>query len=168
MRDFSLRLPYLIYLAIGSLFLGVLIAPIFRDVPDNPVPAAASQSMEMSQEMHTMREVEPENAPKLSMIISKDPMQGWNLVLQTQDFEFSPEEAGKDFVPNTGHAHLYINGMKTARIYSHYYHFPDLPPGQHTVTVSLSGNDHSYYMVNNARIETEAVIMQSDEPIMGN
>jgi hypothetical protein len=61
---------------------------------------------------------------------------------------------------NTGHGHLYVNGMKIARLYGSYFHIPDLPPGEHEISVSLSSNDHSYYTINGKRIAAQVTVKQ--------
>jgi len=163
MRDFSLRLPYLIYLSIGSLLVGVLVAPAFRDMPE-PEPASMSMMpMEMEIGMaHPMREVVSDTPPSLTMSVEKDSMDGWNVTLAPENFEFTPDQAGEDGVPNTGHAHLYIDGAKVARLYGVHYHLPDLPPGQYEVVVALSSNDHAYYAIDGDRIEARATITQGE------
>lgn len=162
MSDFSLRLPYLIYLSIGSMLFGALIAPVFRDGPATPVPDGPAMVMnaEMAEGMHATRELPAASAPALSIGVEKDPMEGWNLTLATENFTFTPESAGGAAVPNTGHAHLYLDGVKVARLYGPHFHIPDLPPGLHEIAVSLSSNDHAYYVVEGARIEARTVIMQ--------
>lgn len=164
MPDISLRFPYLIYLSIGSMLLGVLIAPAFRDMPQDPVADATMPMMiaHMSEAMHEIRDVPEDAAPKLAMTIAKDPMSGWNVTLVTENFTFAPTQVGSPAVDNTGHAHLYIGDQKIARIYGPHYHIPDLAPGQHDITVTLSSNDHAYYAVDGARIEARAVVMQAE------
>lgn len=159
MSDFSLRLPYLIYLSIGSILFGVLIAPVFRDVPE---PAATEMAdMAMSSEMdHGTRDVPASGAPSITMTVQKDPMYGWNITLEPVNFTFAPEQVNRQAEANTGHAHLYVDGTKMARLYAQHFHMPDLPPGQHEVVVALSANDHAYYTVGGTRIEARAVIMQ--------
>lgn len=165
MSDFSLRLPYLIYLSIGSLLLGVLVAPAFRDMP--PADAPVAQSAAAHDEMHGTIDVPPAGAPEIEMNIAKDPMGGWNITLRTANFNFTPEAVNQANEPNTGHAHLYVNGVKMARLYGPYFHMPDLAPGQHEVVVALSSNDHSFYMVEGVRIEARAAMMQPETPLSG-
>lgn len=163
MRDFSLRLPYLIYLSIGSLLIGVLVAPAFRDMPEPEQPPISMMLTEMQQGMiHPMREVASDNPPSLTMAVEKDSMDGWNITLAPQNFEFTPDQAGQNGVPNTGHAHLYIDGVKVARLYGVHHHMPDLPAGQYEVVVTLSSNDHAYYTLDGERIEARATITQGE------
>ena len=60
------------------------------------------------------------------LILTKDSMSGWNLFIQTSNFQFTPEKVNQRHQSGTGHAHLYINGQKYARVYSPYFHLPDL------------------------------------------
>ncbi|MEM6940797.1 MAG: hypothetical protein AAF943_02330 [Pseudomonadota bacterium] len=161
MSSFSLRLPYLIYLSIGSLLLGVLVAPAFRDIPEPSAPAMPMMAMQESM-VHPTRDVPAAGAPALTMTVSKDPMSGWNILLGPENFTFAPTEAGGAPTPNTGHAHLYVDELKVARIYGPHFHIPDLPPGEHTITVALSSNDHAYYTVAGNRIEARAVVLQEN------
>ena len=163
MRDFSLRLPYLIYLSIGSLLVGVLVAPAFRDMPEPDQPPTSMMSMAMEEGMvHPMREVTSDTPPSLTMAVEKDSMDGWNITLAPENFEFTPDQAGEDAVPNTGHAHLYIDGAKVARLYGVHYHVPDLAPGQYEFVVTLSSNDHAYFTLDGERIEARATITQGE------
>ncbi len=165
MSDISLRLPYLIYLSIGSLLLGVLVAPAFRDMPPEEAPVA--QGAAAHDAMHGSIEVSPVGAPEVAMDITKDPTGGWNITLRTGNFAFTPAAVNQAHTPNTGHAHLYVDGVKMARLYGPHFHMPDLAPGQHEVTVALSSNDHALYMVDGVRIEARAIVMQGDVPVSG-
>ena len=165
MSDFSIRLPYLIYLSIGSLLLGVLVAPAFRDMP--PAEVAATQVAVAQNHMHGSIDVSPIAAPRIAMDIVKDPTGGWNVTLHTKNFAFTPEAVNQAHTPNTGHAHLYVDGVKFARLYGSHFHMPDLAPGQHEITVALSSNDHSFYRVDGVRIQARAIVMQEDAPVPG-
>ena len=165
MSSFSLRLPYLIYLSIASMLIGVLRAPAFRDIPTEPTPQ--TQAMADHEMMHGELEVPAEGAPEIAMTVTKDAMAGWNLTLETANFVFAPASVNSANIANTGHAHLYVNGVKMARLYAPVFHIPDLPPGQHEITVSLSSNDHSFYVTNGTRIEARATVMQGPAPVSG-
>lgn len=164
MPDFCLRLPYLVYLSIGSMLFGALIAPVFRDLPNDRETEAPAQGMTMPMDKaaHITRDVPAAFAPAIELSVTEDPMTGWNVALVTRNFDFTPQSAGGPPVPNTGHAHLYVNGRKIARLYGSYYHIPDLPAGQHELTVTLSSNDHAYYAVDGVRIESRVVIVQGE------
>ncbi|MBQ1203928.1 MAG: hypothetical protein IIX61_09075, partial [Loktanella sp.] len=73
---------------------------------------------------------------------------------------FTPELVNSDNVDNTGHAHLYINDMKMARLYGPHFHIHELPEGEHEIAVTLSSNDHSYYFVDGNLIQARTTIVQ--------
>ncbi len=83
--------------------------------------------------------------PEFSMEILEDKYGGWNLHLTIENFVFSPEDCGNDHVDGYGHAHLYINDQKMARLYGPWFHIADLPPGKYEFKVVLTTNDHKEY-----------------------
>ena len=80
----------------------------------------------------------------------KDSMDGWNIQIIADNFTFSPTNAGKDHIPGEGHAHLYVNGKKQARLYGSWYHLSKklLKKGKNEVTISLHANSHEQLTVN--------------------
>lgn len=106
----------------------------------------------------------PENmpVPKLSMAVTKDPKTGWNVQLITENFEFAPEHSGQEHIFGEGHAHLYVDGEKIARMYGKWYHISSLEPGQREITAGLYTNDHRSYAVQGEPIS--ATIMVTVEP----
>ena len=97
--------------------------------------------------------------PTVAIKIAPDPIQGWNLELLTQNFKFAPEHASLEHYPGEGHAHLYIDGVKIARIYGLWYHIKEISPGQHVLTVTLTSNDHNAYTVNNQVISASTILL---------
>lgn len=94
--------------------------------------------------------------PTLNAVVSPDAMGGWNLRLDTRHFEFAPEEAGRPHRPGAGHAHVYVDGRKFARMYGRWLHIPALPPGDHTLRVTLNANDHRTYHSKEQPIQVES------------
>ena len=87
--------------------------------------------------------------PKIDGWIKQDSTGSWMLKLSTKNFTFEPEKLGSDEQGiNEGHAHLYINGDKKNRIYSHYFDMGTLKPGIYKVKVTLNTNNHRQLMVN--------------------
>jgi hypothetical protein len=156
MHKISLRFPYLIYFGIASILIGVIIAPLFRDLP---VQGAAAGMMDHDMP-HGMLEVPAVGAPQVAIAVEEDPMNGWNVTLTTGNFTFTPGSVNGENVDNTGHAHLYVDGVKIARLYGPHFHIPHLPPGEHEISVNLSSNDHSYYLVDGVRIAARTVVTQ--------
>ncbi len=91
-------------------------------------------------------------APTVTLHVSKDALSGWNLHVETTRFRFAPERVNQTDVAGEGHAHLYINGRKSARLYGPWYHLDALPAGTHRLTVELNGNSHAPLTVNGQQI----------------
>jgi len=81
--------------------------------------------------------------PAVTFSIQADPMEGWNIHIKTENFQFTPENSGHSAIPNEGHAHLFVDGYKIARVYGSWFHLKKLTPGAHNVRISLNANDHS-------------------------
>jgi hypothetical protein len=84
------------------------------------------------------------DAPTLDVEISEDSVGGWNLRIVTTNFTFTPEKVNRSGKAREGHAHLYVNGEKAARIYGPWFHIASLPQGTNEVTVILNTNDHRH------------------------
>jgi len=102
---------------------------------------------------------EGEPVPEVTVEIFPDPVSGWNLQIQTANWAFAPESVNATSTTTEGHAHLYVNGEKVTRIYSEWYHIPDLPPGEHVLTVGLNANGHEALMHNGEPIEASVKVM---------
>ncbi|MDE0104668.1 MAG: hypothetical protein OXN89_20015 [Bryobacterales bacterium] len=90
-----------------------------------------------------------EPVPFMRVHMHADLMDGFNLFLETRDFRFTPERVDTANVANEGHAHLYLNGQKVARMYSPWHHVPraSLRDGINRLEVEFSTNDHSTWAV---------------------
>lgn len=97
-------------------------------------------------------------APSLDIAVHKDPMAGWNLEVSTKNFRWAPQHASASDVVGEGHAHVYINGTKLARLYGNWMHIPDLPAGEVEVKVSLNANSHAMLMVAGAPVEASVMV----------
>jgi hypothetical protein len=97
-------------------------------------------------------------APRLSVIVMPDPMSGYNLHVTTENFSFSPQNASRDHVPGEGHAHVYVNSQKLARLYGHWMHLDALPVGEVTVDVTLNTNDHRPFAVDGTNIKSSVTL----------
>jgi hypothetical protein len=115
----------------------------------------------MEHEMqHGMLEISAVGAPQVAITVEEDSMNGWNVAVTTNNFTFTPEMVSGENVDNTGHAHLYVDGIKIARLYGPYFHIARLPAGDHEISVNLSSNDHSYYLVDGDPISARTTVTQ--------
>jgi len=101
-----------------------------------------------------------ESVPAVSMEVEKDAHSGWNIRLKPHNFQFTPENVNKDNQIGEGHAHLYVDDKKVARVYSAWFHLPDLPAGKHSIKITLNANDHSTLAVVDNPIENITIIEQ--------
>ncbi len=97
-------------------------------------------------------QLDPATAPTLALEVLVDPVAGHNLHVTTNGFTFAPHAAGHAHQAGQGHAHVYVNGVKLARLYGPWLHLDHLPSGEVEVTVSLTTNDHRPLAVNGAAI----------------
>ena len=89
-------------------------------------------------------------APSLAVDITKDTLGGWNLHIRASHFRFAPQNVNGPHRDGEGHAHVYVNGEKIARVYGPWFHIGSLPSGTNTVTVTLNANDHRALAVGDA------------------
>ena len=97
--------------------------------------------------------------PTITIDISEDPVEGWNLRVLTTDFRVVPENVSTAHIDGEGHMHIYIDGEKVSRLYGEWHHIGPLAPGEHEVRVELSANDHSAMAVDGDIIDATAVIV---------
>jgi len=97
-------------------------------------------------------------APGVELGVTPDPLSGWTLEATLTDFAFTPELAGQESRFGEGHAHLYVNGQKVARVYGKVFHLPELEPGLNRIRLTLNGNDHSPYLHDGEEIAAEITL----------
>lgn len=120
---------------------------------------------ETSEHMHAVLNVNAElPEPTLNHIVYPDKKDGYNIQILTQNFSFTPAKVNNDSVDNQGHAHLYINGEKIARLYSHWYHIPSsmLETGMNYISITLNANDHSEWAVDDVPISSTVRVVKSN------
>lgn len=83
---------------------------------------------------------------------------GQSIYVETTNFRFAPEHVGHSYVSGEGHAHLYVDGKKVARIYGSAYYLDtsNLAKGNHEVSVRLATNDHKILTQHGQVIEAVA------------
>lgn len=111
----------------------------------------ANHNMEMK---HDHIQVAPGRlTPNVKLEAIKDSMGGYNFRVLTNNFYFTPANAGKDPVQNTGHAHLFVNDKKIGRIYGEWFYLGDdkFQTGTNTVVVSLNANNHADWVTKDGK-----------------
>lgn len=80
--------------------------------------------------------------PAIAIDVTPDEVSGWNLYVDTANFNFTPSEVNGESSYDGGHGDLYINDKPVERIYGHWTHLPSLPPGKNEIRVTLNANSH--------------------------
>lgn len=83
---------------------------------------------------------------------------GWRVRIDAEEFTFSQDFVDLYHVPGMGHGHLYVSGMKIARLYTPEAYIGALPKGQHEVRVTLNTNDHRAYVVDGVPVTASVTI----------
>ena len=98
--------------------------------------------------------------PTLDVEVLPDAKSGFNLVIKTTNFTFTPLNVNQANNGNEGHAHIYINDVKY-RQYSPYFHLSNdlLQEGENEIRVTLNSNDHSELAINNSPIAVQIEVM---------
>ncbi len=97
--------------------------------------------------------------PAMTATIQKDPVGGWNLNLRTENFTYNAAAAGLENNQGEGHAHIYVNGAKLARIYGDWFHIGTLPSGHNMISVTLNANDHSLLTQDGVILEQKLIVI---------
>lgn len=97
--------------------------------------------MAMAGHMH--EPVASPTAMRVRAHVSRDAMAGHNLRVTTTGFRFTPGSVNAAPVAGTGHAHVYVDGVKLGRLYGRSMHLAGLKPGKHRIKVELNTNTHA-------------------------
>lgn len=108
-------------------------------------------------------EVDGENAPTVELVAKEDAKSGYNIKIVTSNFTFNPDGVNGDNASNEGHAHLYVDGEKISRVYSHDFHYNVNFEGTKEFKVSLNANDHSQYAIDGKPIEASVMVSHDSE-----
>ena len=93
--------------------------------------------------------------PTLDIDLQGDPRSGMNLLMTTEGFTFTPRDVNGAVTPGTGHGHLYINGTRHSRLYGNDLHLSGFDPGEYTVHVYFTANDHRIWTVEGTPLYVE-------------
>jgi hypothetical protein len=97
--------------------------------------------------------------PTISIEVTKDHKEGYNLFLDVANHTFKPQEASHEQKPGEGHAHLYIDGKKITRLYSTAYYLGNsFTKGDHVIQVALSTNNHRELQEHGQPIKATAIL----------
>ncbi len=113
-------------------------------------------SMEAGEHSHAMVDAEGSLAIGIDAVV--EAKGGVNVHIMTEGWTWTPENVNEEHVPDEGHAHIYVDGVKS-RVYGPYYHIPELEPGSHHIRVTLNANTHADMYVNGFPAEAVAMVV---------
>ena len=139
--------------------------------PGPGAPAMSQMQMQDAAAMPTMSHQHPLRpaadgapVPAVSHLVFPDVSGGYNVQILAQNFRFTPAAINTAAQQNEGHAHIYVNGVKYARVYSDWFHLPAeaLQPGMNEVRVTLNANDHSEWAVDGAAVAATVMVTRPE------
>ena len=134
------------------LLLLLLIAHGAVSQEDKLPESGKEDKVEVSADPHTrdhrqVTELSKEDTPVVVLQLIPLTGGGYNVRVQTLNFIWAPHRVDTQGVPGEGHAHLYLDGEKIARVYGEWYHLGSLPESAEALSVALYANDHSVFSV---------------------
>lgn len=107
---------------------------------------------------HMHAAIEAEEPIAVGIDVTIEDGGGVNVNIMTQGWVLAPENVNGDHIPGEGHAHIYVDGVKS-RVYTPYYHIPGLEAGSHHIRVTLNANNHADIHVNGFPVEAVATVV---------
>lgn len=96
-------------------------------------------------------------APDIALQIINDMGDARNLLIDATGFTFTPETVNEAPLQGTGHAHIYIDGVKVTRAYSPWMYLENAPSGA-VIRVTFNANDHSAWALDGQPIAAEITV----------
>jgi len=92
----------------------------------------------------------------------------YDLQLHARNFAFASDPAGSaPAVVGDGHAHLYVDGEKHARLFGLLYRLPALAPGVHELMVEFVDHQHAAYVVDGRPLQARLIVLVSTRASRG-
>ena len=129
-----------------------------NDHKHNHNDASLSESATDMHHHQTVMIKEGQPVPNIDLVVYEDEVKGWNLEIQLNNFQLTPQDVNSDNQPNQGHAHLFVNDKKITRIYGNWYYLETLPVGSNKVKVILNTNGHESLMYQGKIIEDIEIV----------
>ncbi len=107
-------------------------------------------------------DISGDNAPFVDLTVIPLSDGSYNIRVQTLNFIFAPQNVDQAPVPGEGHAHIYVDGEKIARIYGEWYHMSSLPEGAEMISVSLYANNHQPLAVDGIPVSDMVILSNLD------
>ncbi len=127
----------------GGAVLGLLASGAVTGSGSGASRSAATQGMDAAHHDHDrVHPVAPGAVPAVQIALQSEGGCTYNMQLTLENFRFAPERVNGPHTDGEGHAHLYADGVKLARVYSEWFHF-SAPIGSKAIEITLNSNDHA-------------------------
>lgn len=136
----------------GIAVVGYVVAEVGLGIAETPPAIETAGHQGHDHDHQQIIELAADTAPTIALSVLPDPVTGWNLHAETTNFVFAPANSGEAHLAGQGHAHIYLNGEKLARLYGNWFHLGSLPEGPVELRVGLYSNDHKSLSVAGAPI----------------
>ena len=113
---------------------------------------------------HPGNKIEAEKPyPRLTLNIYDDDLEGYNLLIDIENFDLNPSLMGTTNKSNSGYLLLYINDIKIGRVYSNWFHIPQrfINLNKNILKVTLNNNQHDLITIDEQPIEFEIEIIKN-------
>ena len=97
------------------------------------------------------------DAPAFTLTALRDESGGIALLIDIQPFAFTPRLADQQAAQNSGHAHVYVDGIKMARAYGPWVHLADVREDAE-IRVTLNANDHAHWAIAGTPMTAEITV----------
>ncbi|MEO9842279.1 MAG: copper chaperone PCu(A)C [Roseobacter sp.] len=91
--------------------------------------------------------IQAETSPKITLSTADGfDETGADISVNVENFSFVRAADNAPHVPNQGHGHIYLNGLKIGRLYAPNFSLNALPAGSYNLIVTLNSNTHQPYV----------------------
>ncbi len=127
---------------------------------DNMMGMQNEVKMPQSTQLMHHSVIETNKPVSISFSAIKDTKDGYNLHVMTNNYKWTPETVNTKPIQGEGHAHVYVNDVKVARLYGDWFHVPGtfFKTGENEIKVTLNANDHSEWGKNGKVIESVVTV----------
>ena len=124
-------------------------------------------------EGHHDATIEAASAMSVAVETSADSVSGLNVHIIAEGFTFAPENVNGAHIDGEGHAHIYVDGEKTTRVYTPWHYLGEIEPGEHEIRITLNANSHEEYTYDGNKVEAVTTVKvpephghhHGDEPV---
>lgn len=156
----------IIIATISYLLLTTIVLFVYKQIANYQYNTAIEKAKEapshdMMQHSKKMIDVSDlENKPEFieTKILKEPHKMGYDIYVKLKNWTFTPQNVGNPYTQNQGHIHVYVDGKKAGRMYCNWFYLGKLSKGKHKIAITINGDDHTAFTLNNKMIGVEKEI----------